>query len=79
MNYSFHDDRLVEGLLGFEYNAGCWSLRGVAQRLATTTDKASNAFYLQLELRGLTRLGQNPLLLLERSISGYTKSDEILQ
>lgn len=77
LNYSFKDDRLVEGLLGFEYNAGCWSLRGVAQQLAITSDKSSNAFYLQLELRGLTRLGVNPLDVLKRSISGYSKSDEI--
>ena len=77
LNYSFQDERLVEGLLGFEYNAGCWSLRGVMQKLATTSDQSSNAFYLQLELRGLTRLGVNPLDVLERSITGYTKSDEI--
>jgi LPS-assembly protein len=77
INYSFKEERLVEGLLGFEYNAGCWSLRGVAQQLATTSNQASNAFYLQLELRGLTRLGVDPLDLLKRSISGYSKSDEI--
>lgn len=76
-NYSFRDDRLVEGLLGFEYNAGCWSLRSMVQQLATTTEKKTSAFFLQLELRGLTKLGPNPLDILKRSISGYTKSDEI--
>jgi LPS-assembly protein len=77
VNYSFKEERLVEGLLGFEYNAGCWSLRAVAQQLATASDQSSSAFYLQLELRGLTRLGVNPLDVLSRSISGYSKSDEI--
>lgn len=76
LNYSLRDNRLVEGLAGFEYNAGCWSLRGVLQRLATTEEKASHAFYLQLELRGLTKLGPNPLDVLSRSIAGYAKSDE---
>ncbi|MDD3529740.1 MAG: LPS-assembly protein LptD [Gallionellaceae bacterium] len=76
INYSFYDDRLVEGLLGFEYNAGCWSLRGVAQKLATTTEDSSQAFFLQLELRGLAALGPNPLEVLKRSITGYSKSDE---
>ncbi len=76
VNYSFRDRRLVEGLAGFEYNAGCWSLRGVIQHLATTEEKTSNAFYLQLELRGLTKLGPNPLDVLSRSIPGYAKSDE---
>lgn len=76
LNYSLRDRRLVEGLAGIEYNAGCWSLRGVLQRLVTTEEKSSNAFYLQLELRGLTKLGPNPLDVLSRSISGYAKSDE---
>lgn len=76
INYSFYDNRLVEGLLGFEHNAGCWSLRGVMQKLATTANQSSQAFYLQLELHGLTQLGPNPLEVLKRSITGYTKSDE---
>jgi LPS-assembly protein len=76
LNYSFQDARLVEALAGVEYNAGCWSLRGVVQRLATTENEESNAFFLQLELRGLTKLGPNPLDILKRSISGYAKSDE---
>lgn len=76
VNYSFQESRLVEGLVGFEYNPGCWSLRGVVQRLATSETDSSNAFFLQLELRGLTKLGPNPLEILKRSISGYAKSDE---
>lgn len=79
VNYSFSDDTLVEGLLGFEYNAGCWSWRGVAQRLVTATGETSNALYLQLELDGLTAFGPNPLDVLKRNISGYLKSDEIEQ
>jgi LPS-assembly protein len=76
INYSFQESRLVEGLLGFEYNAGCWSLRAVAQRLATSEVDVTDAFFLQLELRGLTALGPNPLDVLKRSITGYAKSDE---
>ncbi|MEW5788191.1 MAG: LPS-assembly protein LptD [Pseudomonadota bacterium] len=76
LNYSIEDKRLVEGLAGFEYNPGCWSLRGVLQRLATTENTATRAFFLQLEMRGLTKLGPNPLEVLKRSITGYAKSDE---
>ncbi|HNH89929.1 MAG TPA: LPS assembly protein LptD, partial [Thiobacillaceae bacterium] len=76
VNYSIKDNRLVEGLAGFEYNAGCWSLRGVLQRLATAQNTTSSAFFLQLELRGLTKLGPNPLDVLKRSITGYAKSDD---
>lgn len=77
VNYSFYDNSLVEGLLGIEYDGGCWALRGVLQKLATTTNDSSRAFFLQLELQGLTQLGPNPLDVLKRSITGYTKSDEL--
>jgi LPS-assembly protein len=77
INYSLYDHRLVEGLMGFEYNAGCWSVRGVIQKLATSSITSTTSFFLQLELRGLTRLGPNPLDVLKNSIPGYTKSDEL--
>lgn len=77
LNYSLRDSRLVEGLVGFEYNPGCWSLRGVMQQLVTTEAKSTSAFFLQLELRGLTKLGPNPLDVLKRSITGYAQSSEI--
>lgn len=77
INYSLADNRLTEGLLGFEYNPGCWSLRGVIQNLALSDTKSTKLFFLQLELRGLTQLGPNPLEVLKRNISGYQKSDDI--
>ncbi len=77
INYSLQDTRMVEGLAGFEYNAGCWSVRGVAQRLATNSTTVSNAFFLQLELNGLAYLGPNPLDVLKRSITGYVPSNPI--
>lgn len=77
INYSLYDHRLVEGLMGFEYNAGCWTVRGVVQKLATSSITSTTMFFLQLELRGLTRLGPNPLDVLKNSIPGYTKSDDL--
>ena len=56
---------------GVEYNADCWVLRLVGQRLATTTTQTtSNSVYLQIELNGLARFGTNPLELLRRSVPG---------
>ncbi|MDR3395533.1 MAG: LPS-assembly protein LptD [Parasulfuritortus sp.] len=76
-NYSVYGHQLVEGLAGIEYNAGCWTVRGVMQKLVTTSQTSTTTFFLQLELQGLTRLGPNPLDILKNSIPGYTKSDEI--
>jgi len=76
-NYSFVDGRLVQGLAGLEYNAGCWAIRGVLQRIATATGSSSNSFFIQLELNGIGRLGSNPLDVLKQSISGYVNTNEL--
>lgn len=70
-NYSLKDSRLVEGVAGFEYDAGCWVARVVVHRLATTVEKTSTALFFQLELNGLARIGSNPIDMLKRNISGY--------
>ncbi len=78
-NYSFQDDKLVEGLAGLEYNGGCWVVRGVFQRLATKEDQSTDAFFLQLELSGMGRIGANPLDVLKQSVPGYRTSNDLLQ
>ena len=75
-NYSLYDHKLVEGLLGLEYNEGCWTVRLVGQQLATTTENRTNAVFLQLELNGLSRIGTNPLEALRRNIPGYSKTND---
>jgi LPS-assembly protein len=78
-NYSFQDDKLVEGLAGLEYNAGCWAVRGMVQHLATKEDQSTDAVFLQLELTGMGRIGANPLDVLKQSVPGYRPSNEISQ
>jgi LPS-assembly protein len=77
VNWSFQDSKLLEGLLGFEYNAGCWQVRAVAHRFITSSQQVSTSFQIQLELTGLSRIGINPLETLRQNISGYRRSDEI--
>jgi LPS-assembly protein len=76
-NWSLKDGKLIEGLAGFEYNAGCWEIRAVAHRFITATQQVSTSFQVQLELSGLSRIGINPLETLRQNISGYRRSDEI--
>lgn len=75
-NYSLEDRKTLEGVAGVEYNAGCWVLRLVGQRLTTTTQTTSNSVYLQIELNGLARFGTSPLDLLRRSVPGYLKTND---
>ena len=75
-NHSLQDRRLLEGLLGLEYNQGCWELRVIAHRFATATNQYSNSIQFQLELKGLSKLGVNPFETLRQSISGYQRSED---
>ncbi len=62
--------------MGVEYNYGCWEFRLVAHRFATATQQYSNSIQFQLELKGLSKLGINPLETLRQNIPGYRRSEE---
>ena len=70
-NYSPRDRRLIDALLGFEYDAGCWIGRIVAERQSTGQTEATTRFMIQLELVGLSRIGSNPLQALQHNVPGY--------
>lgn len=72
-NYSTADERLLEGLAGLEYDGGCWAFRVVAHSFATTATTTYRSIFIQLELNGVSRIGSNPLDVLRRSISGYSR------
>jgi LPS-assembly protein len=72
INYSTKDSRITDSLAGFEYDAGCWIGRVVAERVSTGRAEATTRLLLQLELVGLSRLGSNPLSVLKDNIPGYT-------
>jgi LPS-assembly protein len=80
-NYSLIAPRqTLQGVIGFEYNGGCWVFRVVAQRLVTNTQSTSSSVYAQLELNGLARLGTNPIDVLKRNVPGYlTTNDPTVQ
>jgi LPS-assembly protein len=71
INYSMRDSRITDSIVGFEYDAGCWIGRVVAERLSTGRSEATTRLLLQLELVGLSRLGSNPLGVLKDNIPGY--------
>lgn len=72
-NFSLQNNKLVDGLVGFEYKQDCWALRLLAQRFVTTSSANTSGFSIQLELTGLARLGfgSNPVDALKKNISGY--------
>ena len=72
-NYSVLDRRLLEGLAGAEYNAGCWIFRFVVQRLQAAADVTNTAIIFQLEFTGVGQLGTaDATQLLRRDVPGYS-------
>ena len=70
-NYSLQDKRLVNALVGFEYDAGCWIGRVAFERLQSSASSANSRILFQLELIGFGRVGISPLESLRRNIPRY--------
>jgi LPS-assembly protein len=73
LNYSLFDGRMVDTLLGVEYDAGCWLARMVLQRTQTSITTSTSSLMFQIEFVGFTRLGLggNPVQTLPLSVSRY--------
>jgi len=71
LNVSLKDRRVVEGLLGLEYDAGCWLGRIVVERLQAGIDSSNKRILFQLEFVGFSRLGSNALQTLKQNIPRY--------
>lgn len=71
MNFSLTERRLVDSLLGFEYDGGCWIGRIVFERLQSTVSTATSRLLFQLEFIGLARVGASPLNALRNNIPRY--------
>ena len=70
-NYSFRDKKVVDSLMGLEYRAGCWILRGAVQRYIRSEGRSTTNFFLELELVGLGTVGSSPIQALSEGITGY--------
>ena len=73
LNYSLNERRLVDTILGLEYDAGCWLARVLLERVQTSSSTATGRVMFQLEFVGFTRLGLggNPIQALTQNISRY--------
>jgi LPS-assembly protein len=71
LNYSLRDSKLVDSVLGFEYDADCWLGRIVLERLQTSTSSANQRIMFQLEFVGFSRLGISPVKSLRDNIPRY--------
>ncbi len=71
LNYSLNEGRLVDTILGVEYDAGCWLARVVLERVQTSSSTSTGRLMFQMEFVGFTRLGISPLQSLTQNIARY--------
>lgn len=72
-NYSILDGKLLDGLAGFERNAGCWVFRAVVQKVQAAQQVTSTGLFFQLEFNGVGQVGTNDVVqLLSRNVAGYS-------
>lgn len=73
LNYSMKESKLVDTIVGLEYDSCCWTGRVVVERLRNSVSQADTRLLLQLEFKGLSRLnfGANPLSRLQEYVPGY--------
>lgn len=71
VNYDYLNRKPVESIIGFEYDAGCWVSRVVAERLQVAEGVARQRILFQLEFIGFTRVGTNAMSSLIRNVPRY--------
>jgi LPS-assembly protein len=71
MNYSIRDKKIVDTLVGFEYDGGCWLARVALERLQTTSSSANKRILFQMEFVGFARVGSSPLSVLQSNVPRY--------
>jgi LPS-assembly protein len=75
MVYSLEDKQELDQFAGLEYRSCCWRVRLVARRyVSDRTGDIDTSVLLQLELNGLSDVGDQADAFLERSIRGYSPS-----
>ena len=71
LNYNMIDKKLVDSVIGFEYDGCCWIGRVVLQRSQSSITTANTKIMFQLEFVGFSRIGNNPLATLRANIPRY--------
>jgi LPS-assembly protein len=71
LNFNLLDNRLVDSMLGLEYDGGCWVSRFALQRTQLTLSTSTTSLMFQLEFNDFSRLGVGNVGLARDNISRY--------
>ena len=71
LNYSTLEKKLVDAVVGIEYDGCCWIGRVVLQRSQNSTVTSNTRILFQLEMVGFSRIGASPLETLKSNVPRY--------
>ncbi|WP_345812874.1 LPS-assembly protein LptD [Paraburkholderia sp. PREW-6R] len=76
-NYDLGGHRIVDGLVGLQYDADCWTLGAGIQRYAnglntSGQNQSSTRFLAQLTFKGLSSVDNGLISAFRNSVAGYT-------
>jgi LPS-assembly protein len=71
VNYSLLDHKVIDALLGLEYDGGCWIGRVAVERRANTASQSGKKILFQLEFVGFSKIGASPLKALQDHVPRY--------
>ena len=71
MNMDTLNNQMVESVIGFEYDGGCWLGRVVKERFQIAENLARQKLLFQLEFVGFSRVGTNALGSIRNNVPRY--------
>ncbi|MBX9833718.1 MAG: LPS-assembly protein LptD, partial [Burkholderiaceae bacterium] len=73
LNYSLQDRKLVDTVVGLEYDSCCWIGRVVLERLQSSVTTSNTRLLFQIEFVGFSRLslGSSPLETFKQNVPRY--------
>lgn len=72
LNYSLRDNATLERLIGLEYQSCCWGLQLVSRKfISRRSGESDSSFILQIQLKGLSKIGTRASNVLKNGILGY--------
>jgi LPS-assembly protein len=70
-NYDLISNQVLNRVVGLEYDADCWVVRFVQRHYKNTSTLATSEVYMQIDFKGFSGIGSNPINLIRFNIPGY--------
>ena len=70
-NYDLMSKNVLNRLVGLEYDADCWVVKLVQRRYQNTSVLSTSEIYMQIDFKGFSGFGSNPINLIRFNVPGY--------